>query len=235
MRLTQRLAILPLLALALSTAACGEEAIADGSDTGGTSDAAGGALLPLVDGAIWTYQVEAGSLSTTSEALAQGEDSDTFVLTEGNDETTLTRSGTQTMRISEVDKSGDAIEALIDYDPGFVRADEDWASAADGDTFDYAFTETTTDANGENAVEEDRAHTFTVISTSEEVETTAGTFTTVHVRRETTVGAKAGNVVEYWYAPGIGRVQEYRHANGGLDIEQEWQRLHYYTIPESGE
>lgn len=226
--------------LSLTPAACGEEAVpGDDSDTDSGDGNAGDALIPLVDGFAWTYAIQnADHVTTNTRALAltAGDEPDTFLLTENEDDETLVREGTRTLRIHEVERTGIVVDALVDYEPGFVRADEEWASAAAGDTFDYDFTQTTTDANGDDPVVEERSHRFTVIATSEEVVTQAGTFETVHVGRETLTGDQVGNTVEYWYAPGTGLVQVHQlawaNADPDLAIDEEWEVLLALTVPE---
>lgn len=226
------------LSLVLTAAACGEEAVpSDESDSDDGTDA--GALIPLVEGYAWTYAVQnADRVTTNTRALylTAGDEPGTFVVADDEDDEIWTREGTRTLRVHEVERTGLTVEALVDYEPGFVRADEEWASAAAGDTFDYEFTQTTTDATGDNPVVEDRSHRFTVISASEEVVTSAGTFDTVHVGRETLTGDQVGNTVEYWFAPGTGLVQLHQlawaNADPDLAIDEEWEVLLSITVPE---
>jgi hypothetical protein len=149
-------------------------------------------------------------------------------------ESVIVRRDTQTFRVHKEVKVDVSPIMIVEYDPGFLRADDAWLDGELNMPVAHGYLRTEKDGNDQNPMEEDREHEFTVVAVDEEVELNAGTFTTVHIRRERTTGALAGEVVEHWYAPGVGKVQEHRIANAGLMLEGSWEKLIDYSVPGGG-
>ncbi|PRQ03744.1 hypothetical protein ENSA5_12940 [Enhygromyxa salina] len=182
-----------------------------------------GSLYPLVDGASWVYiasndkgQVLGMEVVDATEVEWDGEPA--WVLTDNpNDKgewtkSVIARDGDITARVhKEIMTQGGPIE-IVDYDPGFVRADDGWETPGHMEEFLYERTET--DGAGLNPQVEPRGHRYTVLAVDETVTVGAGTFSCVKVERVRTVGTKAGERVLSWYAPGIGKVREERPAEG---------------------
>jgi hypothetical protein len=90
---------------------------------------------------------------------------------------------------------------------------------------EFLYDRTAYDGEGLNPDVEPRGHTFEVLAVDEEVTVPAGTFNCVKVERVRTLGAEAGALVWYWYAPGVGKVREER------PIEMEVEELMSVSIP----
>src|SRR5689334_3621050 len=187
-----------------------------GSDTGVPED---GSFYPLVDGATWTSittstggQVLGMDTVTASETTWMGMQA--WDLTDdpnanGNwDVSTIIRNGDLAFRVHRIEHDANGVTAILDYDPGFLRASDGWTEVGQKDEFLYDRTEY--DAMGQNPMVEARGHTFEVLAIDEEVTVPAGTFTCVKVERVRTVGTEAGTIVRYWFAPGVGKVREER-------------------------
>ena len=100
-------------------------------------------------------------------------------------------------------------------DPGFVRLSEAWTEV--GEPEEFLYQRVHYDGNGLNPKVEARGHTFEVVAIGEEVTVPAGTFECVKIERVRTVGAEAGALAIFWFAPGVGKVREERP----LDMEVE--------------
>ena len=115
---------------------------------------------------------------------------------------------------------GDATE-IVDYDPGFVRFDEAWATWEVGKEQEYEYLR---DSSVDNGAEE-RVHRYKLLGLNETVEVPAGTFQCVHVSRMRLSGNSAGETVEFWYAKGVGKVRELRLESGKQEL------LKSFSIP----
>lgn len=230
-----------LLLLALATVpACGSDGSAD--DEGATESETGmvidGPLLPLVDGADWTYVEYDGAGAVTdsdyvSIELTQFEGADAFLMLVGSKQDMLVDKGGAVSRVQRERVSDNVVSERITYDPGFLRVDEGWKEASVGEVFMQDFHRVESDGEGMNAVEDDRTYTYTIIAMDEEVEVQAGIYTTIHVERECTAGETSGDIVEYWFAAGVGKVQEHQHEHpdAELEIDEKWEKLLSFSIP----
>lgn len=236
MRLVLRLALLLPLA---TTIACNQPAPGDGestetaetgdSDTGDTGVPDGSELTsyyPLVDGANWTYlqKTTSGQISGTEVVDASAstwEGKDVILLTDNPDgsgeytQSTIYRDGTAARRIHKELKNAVGAYTIVDYDPGFTRADDAWDTV--GGLGELTYQRTESDGEGNDPVEETRGHDWTVNALNESVTVPAGTFSCISVTRVRTTGATAGEVVHFWFASGVGKVREERPAEGKIE------------------
>jgi hypothetical protein len=201
-----------------------------GTDTGEPE----GSLCPIADGAQWSYVVKSSSgqvldmdNSMVSETTWNGMQA--WLLADepnanGNSSiSTLVYDGAKLLRVHREELAQSSTTAILDYVPGFVRCSDDWTTVGQMEEFLYDRTEY--DANGQNPVVEPRGHTFEVLAIDEEVTVPAGTFSCVKVERVRTVGAEAGALAWFWFAPGVGKVREER------PVEMEIEELVSVSIP----
>lgn len=190
---------------------------------------------PLLAGATWEYQVvDANGTQLRKEIVEATRDPDAkkgliqIILTDNEDDqgertkSKIRRIGQGAFRVhKEILVSGEVTET-VEYDPGFVRFDEAWTKLAQGESSDYSYTRSSTLEQGK---EEQRGHRYTLKGKKVKVKVPAGVFTCVHISRERLTGASAGEIVEYWFAPGVGKVREKRLATG------KEERLVRFTPP----
>lgn len=207
-----------------------------GADTGDTEpDPLEESLYPLADGAKWSYvvkttggQILGMDVTEANEFVWEGEAA--FELVDEPDDdgewnsSVLIRDGDLVMRVHRQEMDNLGTIAIIDYDPGFVRVSEAWTVV--GPPQEFLYDRTASDGNGLNPEVEARGHTFEVLAVDESVTVPAGTFENcVKVERVRTLGAEAGALVWFWYAPGVGKVREER------PIEMEVEELVSVSIP----
>jgi hypothetical protein len=206
-----------------------------GADTGDpVPDPNATSLYPLADGAKWSYVVKTTGgqilgMDVTESNEFEWEGEPAFELVdEPNDDgewnsSVLIRQGDLVMRVHREEMDNVGTTAIIDYDPGFVRVSEAWTVV--GPPHEYFYDRTSYDGNGLNPAVEARGHTFEVLAVDEQVTVPAGTFDCVKVERVRTLGAEAGALAWYWYAPGVGKVREER------PLEMEIEELASVSIP----
>jgi hypothetical protein len=139
------------------------------------------------------------------------------------DVSTLIQDGDLVLRVHREEHDQVGLTAILDYEPGFLRASEAWTEV--GMMEEFLYDRTTYDAEGLNPMVEARGHTFEVLAIDEEVTVPAGTFNCVKVERVRTIGTEAGTLVRFWFAPGVGKVREER------PVEQEIEELVSVSIP----
>jgi hypothetical protein len=206
-------------------------------DTTATDTAEDGeddSLYPLVDGARWSYVVKNtfGQITETKvidahETVWQGMPAWKLVempnLAGEWDESVIVRDGDLTLRVHREELSSFGTNEILDYEPGFARANDAWVTV--GFKEELTYDRIAYDGNGQNPIIEARAHTYEVLAVDEPITVPAGTFNCVKVERVRTLGAEAGALVWFWFAPGVGKVREER------PIEMEIEELHSVTIP----
>ncbi len=199
------------------------DTVGETSETGEEPDTS---LFPLVDGARWTYVVKTNANQVlgmdsveASEMTWEGGQAWLFVEDPNVDgeweETVIVRDGDLVMRVHSEENDQLGVQALIDYDPGFLRANNGWISV--GDKQELVYTRTKTDGEGLNPKVDERGHTYEVLAVGESTQVPAGTFECVKVERIQTIGPDIGEVVVSWYAPGIGKVREHRPAESRVE------------------
>ncbi|PRP96003.1 TapB family protein [Enhygromyxa salina] len=223
-----------MLALPLALVACGQAAppgdeastdtSSESTDTGSVEE--DDSYYPLVDGATWTYvastttgQVLGMEVVEASEITWEG--APAWVFTDNpNDlgewtESTIVRTGSAAMRVHKEIKDGTGTTMIVDYDPGFMRADDKWDTVGFIEEILYGRNET--DGAGLNPKFEPRGHSYEVLAVNETVTVPAGTFNCIKVERIRTVGTTAGERVLFWDARGVGKVREERPAEGRVE------------------
>lgn len=186
--------------------------------------------LPWRVGSVWSYR-----LTDPSNLLPPRDNALTTV--EAQEDIGGSHAGTVAFRLRIERLGGFAIThqgyegalavryALTDYDlagtmidvqsmaPYRLKLDESALHMISDAVYTETFTITTTDSTGTrtNAKNEN----WQVISMTEEVTVTAGTFTTMHVRRTNPAG-DSDKTKDYWFARGTGKVKE---TGGGQDEE----------------
>jgi hypothetical protein len=206
----------------------------DTGETGTDTSEDGGSLYPLVDGAQWTYVITSTSgqvlgmdvtsmSETTWDGMQAWELADEPNANGNSSISVLIRDGDVVLRVHREEMDQVGTTAIIDYVPGFPRASDAWTSV--GVMEEFLYDRTAYDANGLNPVVEARGHTYEVLAIDESVTVPAGTFECVKVERVRTVGAEAGALVWFWFAPGVGKVREER------PIEMEIEELASVSIP----
>jgi hypothetical protein len=180
---------------------------------------------PLVDGATWSYQHSDWVEQVTATARP-GEAKPTFLMSDSpnpkdnlrSDSIVVVSDGRAARVSKEEYQIGGATPVLtssVTYGVGFTRFNEAWTKQAVGykETPEYVRIETP--PGGSPKAPEERRHTFEVISLSEQVVTAAGTFDCIVIKRtkdwqaeEDGVDASDAATKTYWFARGVGKVQE---------------------------
>ena len=211
------------------------DATETGEDPGGPFDAT---LYPLTDGATWTYLATNYSGQILREEIVDAvevewEGQTAWMLVDNPNvsgeftKSTIIRDGPHTLRVhKEIEGLTGTVE-IVDYDPGFTRAHDDWDTP--GQSMEYAYERVATDGAGLNMSVEPRAHLYTVLDVDVEVTVPAGTFDCVQVERIRTHGTNVGERVIFWYARGVGKVREER------PMEARIEELVSVAIPDGAE
>jgi hypothetical protein len=194
-------------------------------DAGAEEDDAGSApdadFYPTADGASWVYrhggatpwdeQVELTHTQYKGHAAFALSDSAGPSGTHGK--AILVKKGAMIMRVHRDELEGGALKTTTDYDPGFVRYSEAWATAKIGSVETLGYTRVERDETGEITAEGSRSHTYTIKSRSASVSVPAGDFDgclEVLRSRVRMPGQSAGEGDEdaFWFCPGVGKVRE---------------------------
>jgi len=225
------------LLVGLVSAGCGQENPSEPTDT--TEQP----YYPLVVGATWEYQHSDWVEQVTTET-AEYDGGSAFLMTDSPNPSDDLRSDSFIVskdgRVVRVAKdeylvgAGDAavLTSHVTYGVGFTRFNEDWGNQQVGfkETPEYERIETPPGMTAKPA--EARRHTFEVISLSEEVATPAGRFDCIVIKRtkdweaeEEGVDASDADTKTYWFARGVGKVQERNEETGSTEVLQS------YSIP----
>ena len=200
----------------------------------------GGAELqsyfPLVAGSWWDYRhsdwTERVSVTAAdfngSPAFRMSDEANPTDLPEDQvrSDSTITSVDGRAVRVlkDEYQVRQDGSEELISsvsYGAGFTRFNDDWANQAVGyrETPEYERVETRPD--GTVLAPEARRHTFEIVSLASDVDTPRGTFSCIVIQRtkdwETDDGEVDADDAEtklYWFARGVGKVQETNPESG---------------------
>jgi hypothetical protein len=205
----------------------------DGTDTGDGDGEPGFnpffyTIYPLADGATWTYvdknpNGQVLGMEVVEAQEIEWDDEVAWMLTDSPNskgewtDAVIVRDDEVTMRVHKTISDGNGPTEIVDYDPGFVRANDEWMDAEVGYTEEFLYERTEADGQGDNEDTEDRGHIYTIVAVDEEVEVPAGVFNCIKVERVRSVGGKIGEQVYFWYAPGIGKVREERPADSEIE------------------
>jgi len=205
-----------LALIALLTAACGTE------DPNG-DDVSEGPLLPWQPGNTWTYRVTTDTEDLGEKVTTVGEeepvggtgphaaDLANRVVTSkrgGADETVSwqVRDGDRVLRYREqsYNPTSDALELEEHWDPYKLHIDGTPEHRAAGARWVETYSETKTTPGG-TATTTTVSDVWTVEAVGISITVPAGTFETVKLRK---TSAATGSIKDYFYAPGVGKVQE---------------------------
>jgi hypothetical protein len=124
------------------------------------------------------------------------------------------------------------LTSSVTYGVGFTRFNEDWANQQVGYTETPEYVRVETPPGGAPRAPEDRRHTFEVMNLREQVSTPAGPFDCIVIKRtkdweaeEDGVDASDADTKTYWFARGVGKVQERNDESGNSEV------LTSYEIP----
>ena len=194
---------------------------------------------PLVPDSYWTYRHSSLGGWPETVTVQSGKNPDEFILTDTANPyrersvNTLKKSGTAVLRTGKLFFRNDALVFSVTYNPGFVRFDEKWLQKQPPFEEERTYLRTETDVGQEAAPAAERSHVYTVESRSETVQAAGRTFRNcVRVRRLSTwvptVSADSGVPATagprdvqgklFWFAPGVGKVQEQNLDNGNTEI-----------------
>lgn len=203
----------------LSTAACGGSGDDAAGPDGSVDDCpTTGGYLPLAEGASWTYRVVTDTTGEKTQTVGAEEDIGGMHAGETAFKLTTTKPGGGTTlswqaltadgvtRYAEADEQG-VNTSREDYVPGRTRVDESEAHTALGATWTDEYTEYISE-NGGAPTTTAKTETWTVMGVNEMITVPAGTFCTLHLRRTSTAGGLDGSDKAYWFARGVGKVQE---------------------------
>jgi hypothetical protein len=198
---------------------------------------------PLVDGAWWEYQHSDWSERVTVTATTLN-GAPAFLMTDSpnpdddirSDAVLVVENGRSLRKTKQefligADASA-TLESSVDYGVGFTRFDESWAAQPVGYRETPAYERVETPAGGTARAPEARSHTFEILSLSEPVETSVGTFDCIQIRRTKDWEAAAEGVDAsdaepkiFWFARGVGKVRELNPDTGRGEL------LSGYSIP----
>lgn len=223
--------------------ACNQTALDGEQDAGGdgpstevpTSDcdvAQQDSYYPLVDGASWTYRHREGS-EIRLETVTVEQIGDEYLLiddaTEGEVvEGRLQRRGCGVYRTHKLVTQDDEVVLEVDYDPGFLRMDdEELAAVGDELLLQYDRTAVSTDDFGDEQVERNcadcgadfpvREHRFTVEEVGADCEVGTDTLECIVVSRQRLENGVPGEVKRFWFARGVGKVREVDETSGKIE------------------
>lgn len=228
-----------LLAAAALCAGCGQEDPDDTDDPMQTPQS----YYPLVDGAQWVYRHDDwDEVVTASATIHEGEPA--FLVSDSpnpgddlrSDAIIATRDG-RAVRLTKDEflvGAGDAevLTASVTYGVGFTRFNEAWVTQPVSWTERPEYERIETRPGSAPRPAELRRHTYTIMSKSESVRTNAGTFDCLVVQRtkdweaeEDGLDPEDAETKTYWFAAGVGKVQERNDESGSLEV------LTSYMIP----
>ena len=211
----------------VAVGACGSEAQPDGGVNPGT-----GRYLPMKQGATWTYEIEDPTTGAVEEKVSTvGALEDVGGTKAGTMAFKVTTERLDGMTVSWQEDTGSAIvrhkEQSFDlagtmtreelYNPFKLRLDEADAHIMQGATWEDTYEELVAG----DPVPVMKTETWTVLEVGDEITVPAGTFETIRIRRVS--DDVMGSDKTYWFARGVGKVQE---------VGGQTEKLVSYDIPE---
>lgn len=228
------------LPFALAAAGCGQE------DPAATAQQTQQPYYPMVDGAWWEYAHSDWDERVTATATDY-DGMPAFLMSDSPNPEDDIRSDSIVMsvngRAARVSKQeyligqdgSEVLTSSVTYGVGFTRFNEDWANQAVGYRETPAYERIETPPGGQPRAPEARRHTFEIVSLAEDVTTGKGTFSCIVIKRtkdweaeEEGVDASDAETKMYWFARGIGKVQERNVETGSTEV------LTDFMIPDSG-
>ena len=214
----------PLISILVFAMACG------GSNSGDDIDSSvppGMRYQPLSTGAVWSYKLtDPGTLATAMNKLTTvmaprdvgGVHAGTMAFLlhieqlVGSKDVYQGFDGDLDVRYKSIfyDQAGTMTATDVDQ-PYRLKLDETAAHTTAGAQWSETFSETTTPVGGVTTTKS-KTEQWRVVSASEPLTVSAGSYTTLHVQRT----SSGGSVQDYWYVRGVGKVKE---TGGGQDEE----------------
>ena len=125
--------------------------------------------------------------------------------------------------------NSETLQSSVTYGVGFTRFNENWANEAVGYRETPAYERVETRPDGTMRAPEARRHTFEILSLAEDVETPKGTFSCIVIRRtkdwqaeEDGIDADDAEAKQFWFARGVGKVQELNLDSGNAETLQDF-------------
>ena len=213
-----------------ASVACGQKS------PGEPADASQQPYFPLVPGAWWEYQHSDWTERVTVES-AEFNGSAAFLMSDSPNPKDSLRSDSiitsvdgraARMTKDEYLIGSDDSELLISsvtYGTGFTRFNEDWANQAVGYKETPAYVRVETPPGAEPKAPEARRHTFEILALADPLNTPRGTFTCIIIQRtkdwqaeEEGLDPEEAETKQYWFARGVGKVQELNVETGHTEI-----------------
>lgn len=212
-----------------ATVACGQEDPAD------PVESVDQGYFPLVPGAWWEYEHSDWDERVTV-AAADFNGAPAFLVSDSpnpddrlRSDSLITSVNGRAARVTKEEyfigtDGSETLQSSVSYGVGFTRFNEEWATRAVGyrETPEYERVETR--ADGTMRAPEARRHTFEIVSLAEDVVTPKGTFSCIVIRRtkdwqaeEDGVDADDAEAKQYWFARGVGKVQELNLDSGNAE------------------
>jgi len=211
------------------TVACGQEAPADVADS--TQD-----YFPLVAGAWWQY-AHSDWPETVSVRETDFNGAPAYLVSDSPNPDDSLRSdsiiasvGGRAARMTKEEyligpDGSETLTSSVSYGSGFTRFNQAWASQPVGYTETPEYQRVETLPGQAPKAPEARRHTFEIIALDEEVGTPRGTFRCIVIQRtKDWEAAEAGldpdeaDTKRYWFAPGVGKVQELNVRTGNAEV-----------------
>ena len=220
---------LTLVGLA-ATVACGQEDPDDPVDGEDLQP-----YFPLVAGSWWEYE-HSDWTERVTVAAAEFDGAPAFLVSDSpnpdddlRSDSIITSVNGRAARMTKEDyfigaDASETLQSSVSYGVGFTRFNENWANEAVGfrETPEYERIEARPD--GTVRAPEARRHTFEIVSLAEDVATLKGTFSCIVIRRTKDWEAEAEGVdaedaeaKQYWFARGVGKVQELNLDSGNAE------------------
>lgn len=188
-----------------------------GGGAGAAQQAATEPLQPLEVGATWTYE------TTSADGTNAEEKTSTVLRTEetGGVEATVveTRHTGKVSRVWLADVDGRILRVREEteetnkpperrrFEPGSLRTPATIAGLRVGQTLESSYLEIVLDASDGELSRTQRSPVWTVEALDDEVDTPAGRFGAIRLRRSGSESDGSGEK-RVWYAPGVGKVKE---------------------------
>lgn len=192
---------------------------------------------PMTDGAVWRYQ-HVGWVEEITATQIEFEEEVAFIVSDSpnpsddlQSDSILTKREGRWLRIAKEvflsTPTGDILDSSSDYGVGFTRFNDAWVTSGVGfaETPSYERVETPGTLEENSPEAEARRHTFEVVAIDQIVETPAGTFNCIEIKRTKDWQADLGNdpqVKRFWFAPGVGKVREFNEGNGNTEFLLEF-------------
>ena len=136
----------------------------------------------------------------------------------------LDQSGTEVRRFHKEVLLNGVVDSVVDYDPGFTRFDEAWATVQAGTVDTRMYTRTEVPPASGTGIDM-RVQQYTIEDTNVDITVPAGSFSgclrLLRARQGPDGGPPASNQISekrFTFCPGVGKVQEDDLTGGDLEV-----------------